>query len=182
MLCLMSSGVNAEGGAPLLRACQACHTTQAPPPVEDIPIIAGQPFTVIEDALILFAQNERPCTTMCALAAALSPEDRETLANELEQQAFVPAIQEFDSALAAAGAGVHQDNGCETCHAEGGREGQGMAPILAGQRTPYLKKAFLQLRSGQRSGPKVMNKAILALSEHDIEALLNFYASHVQQD
>jgi cytochrome c553 len=52
-----------------------------------------------------------------------------------------------------------------------------MAAILAGQWTPYLEIAFLQIRSGQRMGPKVMNNAIQQFSNDDVQALLNYYAS-----
>ena len=166
----------------LLQSCMACHNANDPPLSPDIPIIAGQPFTTIEDALILFSRNERPCTTMCALAAALSDAEKEALAEALEQQAFTPAIQQFDPALAARGASTHQQSGCENCHSDGGRNGHGVAPVLAGQRTPYLRNALSQFRAGQRQGPKEMNRAIASLDENDIELLLNFYASHGQSN
>lgn len=165
-----------------MQTCSACHSGNESTVSRDIPIIAGQSFTVIEDALILFAQGGRPCTTMCAIAAPLSPPEKEALANYLEQQTFIPADQGADPVLAALGAELHRDKGCETCHSDGGRNGHGMAPILAGQRTPYLRNALNQVRTSNRSGPKVMNQAIRPLSNDEIEALLNFYASNGQQD
>lgn len=166
----------------LMRTCSACHGGNGTTPSSDIPIIAGQPFSVIEDALILFAGGQRPCTAMCAIAAALSPLEKETLANYLEQQNFTPAAQEFQPSLAALGAKLHLNNGCETCHSQGGRNGNGMAPILAGQRTPYLRNALHQIKAGKRSGPKVMNHAVQSLSNDETEALLNFYARDGQQN
>ena len=166
----------------LMQVCSACHGVSGNPLSSDIPIITGQPFTVIEDSLILFANGERPCTTMCAIAATLSPHEKEALANDLEQQTFTPAAQEFEPSLAALGAKLHLNNGCETCHSQGGRNGNGMAPILAGQRTPYLRDALDQIKAGKRSGPKVMNQAVRSLSNDEIEALLNFYARDGQQN
>jgi len=162
----------------LITACTACHSPHGDPVSKDIPIIAGQPFTVIEDALILFAAGKRPCTVMCAIAAGLSSEEIQALAGYLEQQAYISAFQGFDPGLAALGGDLHVNSGCENCHSRGGRDGQGMAPVLAGQRTPYLRKALLQIRAGMRKGPKVMNQAISGLDDNDIEALLNFYAGN----
>jgi sulfide dehydrogenase cytochrome subunit len=166
----------------LMQTCSACHSVNGIPPSSDIPIIAGQPFSVIEDALILFADGQRPCSAMCAIAAALNPLEKEALANYLEQQTFAPATQQFELELAALGAKLHHNNGCETCHSQGGRNGNGMAPILAGQRTPYLRNALFQIKTGKRSGPQVMNQAIRSLSDDEIEALLNFYALNGQQN
>ena len=166
----------------LMQTCSACHSVNGIPPSSDIPIIAGQPFSVIEDALILFAGGQRPCIAMCAIAAALNPLEKEALANYLEQQTFAPATQPFELELAALGAKVHHNNGCETCHSQGGRNGNGMAPILAGQRTAYLRNALFQIKTGKRSGPQVMNQAIRSLSNDEIEALLNFYARNGQQN
>ncbi|HMB60803.1 MAG TPA: c-type cytochrome [Xanthomonadales bacterium] len=177
-LCLVSAEGRSANAEALLQTCKACHNSTGPPLGPEIPIIAGQPFTTIEDALILFSRDERPCTVMCDLAKTLSDDEKEVLGNALEQQAFLPADQPFDAARAAIGAELHQRKGCETCHSEGGRNGHGVAPILAGQRTPYLRTALDQIRNGQRKGPKVMNDAIATLDDEEIEALLNFYASH----
>lgn len=171
--------VTAAGAAEvetLVRTCSACHGGNGTAHSSDIPVIAGQPFSVIEDALILFAGGQRPCTVMCAIAAALAPLEKEALANYLEQQNFSPAAQVFEPSLAALGAELHLNNGCETCHSQGGRNGNGMAPILAGQRTPYLRNALQQIKDGKRSGPKVMNQAIRSLSDDEIEALVHYYA------
>lgn len=166
----------------LMRTCSTCHGGNETTLSSDIPIIAGQPFSVIEDALILFADGQRPCSAMCAIAVALNPLEKEALANYLEQQTFAPAAQPFELELAALGAKVHHNNGCEICHSQGGRNGNGMAPILAGQWTAYLRNALFQIKTGKRSGPQVMNQAIRSLSNDEIEALLNFYARNGQQN
>ena len=175
-LLLMAIEVRAADAERLLPVCSACHSGNGIPPGAEIPIIAGQPFTVIEDALMLFAAGQRPCTVMCGVASALSVHEMEALAEYFEQQPFVPADQEYDPTWASVGAQVHRIRGCDTCHSQGGRDGQGMAPILAGQRTPYLRDALNQIQAGKRRGPKVMNQAVQALSNNEIEALLHFYA------
>jgi len=173
---LLSSGVSAGEPDSLSQTCSACHGNTAVTQAGTVPIISGQPFTVIQDALILFADDKRPCTVMCTISAALGSSQMEALANYFELQAFVPADQESDPVLASLGAELHVNHGCETCHSQGGRNGHGMAPILAGQWTPYLREALLQIQTGRRSGPAVMNAVIRSWGRDEIEALLNFYA------
>lgn len=176
LLLFVAIEIRAAGVDSLWPMCAGCHGRDGAPQGSEIPIISGQPFTVIEDALILFADGKRPCTVMCAIAGALSRPEMEALANYLEQQAFVPAEQEFDPARASQGREIHHDHGCESCHFQGGRESRGVAPILAGQQTQYLRRSLLEVRRGARSGPQVMNAAVQSLRDDEIEALLSFWA------
>ena len=41
----------------------------------------------------------------------------------------------------------------------------------------YLKDTFAEYRSGEREQPKKMEEKLSALSDDDIKALVNFYAS-----
>ena len=177
--------------AALKMICESCHGQGGVSVTASVPTIAGQAFTFIEDNLLAYRTNDRPCTTessgdgeplaspspMCAIAATLDDEAIAVLAEYYEQQEFEPARQAFDESLASRGEQLHHQANCEQCHSGGGRISNGMAAILAGQWTPYLEIAFHQIRSGRRMGPKVMNGAITLLSDDDIQALLNYYAS-----
>jgi len=178
--------------AALKVVCESCHGQGGVSLTSSVPTIAGQAFTLIEDNLLAYRVNERPCTAgqpgdnglsvppspMCAIAATLDDEAIAALAEYYEQQEFVPAIQGFDESLVSRGEELHREANCESCHSGGGRITNGMAAILAGQWTPYLEIAFHQIRTGERKGPKVMNSAIQLFSDDDIRALLNYYASH----
>ncbi len=171
--------------------CESCHGQGGVSVTASVPTIAGQAFTFIEDNLLAYRSNNRPCTAespgdretlvapspMCAIASTLDDEAIAALAEYYEQQEFVPARQAFDESLVSRGEQLHHQANCEQCHSGGGRISNGMAAILAGQWTPYLEIAFHQMRSGRRMGPKVMNAAITLLSDDDIQALLNYYAS-----
>jgi sulfide dehydrogenase cytochrome subunit len=177
--------------ATLKLICESCHGQGGVSVTASVPTIAGQAYTFIEDNLLAYRVNDRPCTAgpsddggpfvapspMCAIASTLDDEAIEMLAEYYEQQEFVAAKQGFDESLARQGAEVHIKGNCELCHSQGGQNSNGMAAILAGQWTPYLEIALHQIRSGQRMGPKVMNRAIKALTDEEIRALLNFYAS-----
>lgn len=175
----------------LTLVCNGCHGENGVSVNNTVPTIAGQPFTLIEDNLLAFRDGDRACgeteflqnesvaliSAMCAFVATLGDNDITMLAEFYEKQVFEPAMQSFESALATKGLGIHQEAGCELCHSDGGHESNGMSAILAGQWTPYLQQSLLRIRAGERMGPKVMNRAIRDLSDADIAALLNYYAS-----
>ena len=175
----------------LTPVCSGCHGPDGISTNSTVPTIAGQAYTLIEDNLLAFRDDERACSAtellqgeaaalvfaMCALVAMLENQDIAALAEFYELQTFVPARQPFDPSRAADGARIHRQANCELCHSEGGRNSNGMAAILAGQWTPYLERSLLRIRAGERMGPKVMNEAIRKLTDGDIEALLSYYAS-----
>lgn len=175
----------------LTPVCSGCHGLDGVSSNRTVPTIAGQAYTLIEDNLLAFRDNERACSetellqgeaaalvsAMCAFVATLENQDIVALAEFYELQVFVPAQQPFDPSLTTDGARIHRESGCELCHSHGGRESNGMAAILAGQWTPYLERSLLRIRAGERMGPKVMNEAIRELTDGDIEALLSYYAS-----
>jgi len=177
----------------LTLVCGGCHGPGGLSTNSTVPIIAGQAFTFIEDNLLAFQDDERACTeteflrdeaaalvsTMCAIVATLENRDISALAEFYELQTFVPSSQPYDPSLAAEGAIIHLDANCELCHSQGGRETNGMSAILAGQWTPYLERSLMRIRAGERMGPTVMNQAISELTDHEIAALLNYYASQV---
>lgn len=181
--------------APITTFCASCHGEGGVSQNPLVPTLAGQPYTLIEDNLLAFRAGKRACApqrnddspaamlaqTMCARVANLTDEEIADLAGFFERQTFAPAEQSFDPELAERGARLHVEKGCERCHSDGGRETNDMAPLLAGQWTPYLRRAMESLRSGERQGPKVMNAAIHELDDREVEALLNYYASQQEK-
>ena len=191
-LSLISTGVVAEQSAPdYALICTSCHGEGGVSQNPLVPTLAGQPYSSIEDNLLLFRAGRRACSpgrndgspaallaqTMCETVTELTDDQISALAAYFEQIPFRPARQEFDATLAERGAEVHKAAGCEECHSDGGRETNAIAPILAGQWTPYLRNAMSAIREGSRSGPEVMNAAIRELAEDEVEALLHYYAS-----
>lgn len=187
-----SISVLAESPAPAgAAACIACHGERGVSANPIVPTLAGQPYTLIEDNLLAFRGGGRVCArardddsppallarTMCDAVAALSDDEIASLATYFERQAFVAADQASDPDLVPVGETLHREMGCEACHSDGGRVTNDMAPVLAGQWTPYLRRAMEALRSGERRGPKVMNAAIHELDDREAEALLNYYAA-----
>ena len=174
----------------IIEDCNGCHGDNGVSQWADVPTIAGIDSFGIADALFMFRDEERPCseseyrqgdtsraaTTMCALSADLSDDDIELLGDAYAELEFVPAAQDFDAALAAAGAAIHEQN-CDKCHSDGGSNVDDEASILAGQWMGYLEASFTDYLSGDRDTDKKMKEKLAALSADDINALLHFYAS-----
>ena len=174
----------------IMEGCNDCHGDNGVSQWNAIPTIAGIDAYGTADALFMFRGEERPCseseyrqgdtsraaTTMCALSADLSDDDIELLGDAYAELEFVPAAQDFDAALAATGAAIHEQN-CDKCHSDGGSNVEDEASILAGQWMGYLEASFTDYLSGDRDTDKKMKEKLTALSADDINALLHFYAS-----
>lgn len=190
---LMLGAASAGDFDMLISNCDDCHGKDGISTDEDIPIIAGQSYLVLEDALIAFAADGQPCKeseyrhgdtsraaiTMCNIAAELTDEDIEALSEHYENLPFVAADQGFDAALADKGATIHERN-CEKCHSEGGSLADDDAGILAGQWTAYLRSSTDEFISGERRMSKKMAEKMERVKPEGFDALLHFYASGSQ--
>jgi sulfide dehydrogenase cytochrome subunit len=189
IVAIFSVASAADIGA-MMDNCNGCHGDNGVSQWGDVPTIAGIDAFGIADALFMYRDEERPCseseyrqgdtsraaTTMCALTADLSDDDIELLGDAYAELAFVPAVQEFDAALAAAGAAVHEQQ-CDKCHSDGGANVEDEASILAGQWITYLENSFADFLSGDRPQDKKMREKLDALSADDVTALVHYYAS-----
>jgi sulfide dehydrogenase cytochrome subunit len=174
----------------MVEDCNGCHGDDGVSQWTDIPTIAGIDAFVHSDALYIFRDEARPCTeteykqgdtsrpatTMCAVAADMSDDDIEAVAEYYAGLPFVPAKQDFDADLAAKGKAVH-DADCERCHSEGGSNVEDEASILSGQWMGYMEDTFAEYLAGERDQPKKMEEKLNALSDDDVKALIHYYAS-----
>jgi len=174
----------------LTESCDSCHGADGVSEWNDMPTIAGIDEFVNSEALFIYRDNARPCadsefrrgdtsqavTNMCDVARNLEDEDIEALAAHYAALPFVAAAQEFDADLASAGEVIHARE-CGLCHTAGGSDPADESSILAGQWKGYLALSMAEYRSGDRDQPPRMQQAIDALSDGDVLALLDYYAS-----
>jgi sulfide dehydrogenase cytochrome subunit len=163
--------------------CAGCHGDNGVSQDAAIPTIAGLSEFYHADQLYFYRDGDRPCgqanadgQTMCTVAGDLSDDDIDAVAAHFAEMAFAPAKQQFDAELAAAGEIIHERD-CGMCHSDGGSSADDDAGILAGQWAGYLEHTFASYRAGEREMPAPMKKKIDALSDDDVKALINFYAS-----
>jgi sulfide dehydrogenase cytochrome subunit len=189
-LVLFLSGPAVAADLEALKAdCDSCHGPQGVSTHAEIPIIAGQTPEFLAKSLRGFQFWDRPCvkstyktgsnagtkTDMCKIAGKMSDDDITAVAAWYGEQTFVPAKQEFDASIAAAGQALH-DEDCETCHAQGGTVA-GRGPRLAGQWMGYLRSTVKFFPTGEHMCPPMMEKKITGFNGEQIDQLLNYYAS-----
>lgn len=184
--CLLGAGLAGTATADvnaIAEKCAGCHGDGGVSADTAIPSIAGLSEFYHADQLYFYRDGDRTCAgsggdseTMCAAAANLSDDDIDAVAAHFAEMPFVAAAQEFDAELAAAGEAIHGRD-CGMCHSDGGSNPDDDAGILAGQWSGYLGHTFAQYRAGEREMPGPMKKKIDALSDDDVKALINFYAS-----
>lgn len=176
--------------AAIAAGCDGCHGENGISSQDDMPTIAGIDAFSHSEALFVYAERARPCATvaissgpdavtegnMCDIAAAMSEGDIEEIAEHYAALPFVPAKQPFDAALAEAGKAIH-DKSCGRCHSDGGSNPEDEAGILAGQWAGYLRTTFAEYAAGERDQPGRMKQVMDPLSDDDVEALVNYYAS-----
>jgi len=177
----------------IISQCADCHGKDGLSIENDIPILAGQSEILIEDALLAFAENERPCkdsdfrhgdtsraqTNMCEIAKKLSDEQKTALSEHYSGIKFIGVIQEFDSSLVERGTIIHERN-CEKCHSEGGSLAEDDAGILKGQWKSYLAGQLMDFHNKDRKAPKKMAKKMKKMLNKEgsagAEALVEFYS------
>jgi len=176
---LIASGPALADISGVIQMCQGCHGEDGRGVDPNTPIIAGMPAIVQEDALYAYIDGDRVCGTMpimCNIASKLTEDQVVELAEHFASLPYVPAGEEFDAALAEAGKTIHDAN-CAICHGAGDPS-DAQSSVLHGQRKNYLRYALQQYVAGERTQLPAMETKVSALSDDDIEALLNYYASY----
>jgi len=161
-----------------LKMCGNCHGEDGIGNDPDVPIIAGIPEIIQEDALFAYLDGDRHCGSMplmCNIVSRLSEDKITELAAHYAALPYEPANEDFDADLAARGKALHESE-CLICHGSGPEASE--ASILHGQRMAYLRYALQQYAAGERTQLPAMQEKTSQLSESDIEALLNYYASY----
>jgi cytochrome subunit of sulfide dehydrogenase len=192
-LLAFAAGPVALAGPPdLVYPCLGCHGLDGVSHNPAVPTIAGASVFYLENQLLLFQGDDRPCVgeiyatipgapaaDHCALVRDLSDDDIEVIATHFSGQAFEAASQSVDPDRAEAGAAIYQRS-CERCHTEGGSNPDDDGGIMAGQWKPYLLRAMTDLRDGRRLQPRGMAWETQKLSDEDIEALAAYFAGQGQ--
>ena len=171
--------------------CEACHGPDGVSRWPDIPNISGLPDVVVANALYDFRGRARPCrvgecgpkescpdASMCYVSHELDDGQIERYATFYSSQPFSPSVPDaaLDPELVTAGSELHARR-CEECHSQGGSSPLDQASILRGQNMAYLRNAMADFREGRRVQEAAMAEAVATLSDSDVEALLQFYAS-----
>ena len=173
----------------LIGSCDSCHGKQGVSTHADIPTIAGIAESNLGDQMRSYLDG-RPAKTvnhvsgdtskkgnMTDVVKSLKDEQIDELAAHYAALSYKPLKQPVDAALAAAGQKLHDGSGCKKCHSEGGTVAEDEASILGGQPKAYILTALQEFKTGKRSADEKMDKAIAGMSDADLKALSEYYAS-----
>jgi cytochrome subunit of sulfide dehydrogenase len=179
-------------GAPdpkIIQGCEDCHGANGITTAQDVPTIAHVSAPSLSDALKAYKAKARPCPKvhyqrgdtkregdMCSVAKDLSDTQIADLAAHYAAKPFSALKQPLDAGKAAAGKAIHARD-CKDCHSAGGTDPSDDAGILAGQPITWLKSTLEAYRKGEIEQPKNMKRVVAKLSDADIDALANYYAS-----
>lgn len=185
-----ANAVHAKSLEETVAFCEECHGKGGVSKETDIPTIAGFSGVAYTDILKAYkdgtrsaissrfrsGDTSRPETNMNEIAKKLTPDEIKKLSAHYSAKSFVPTAQSFDAAKAAIGAKIHKAQ-CFKCHEDGGSSRDDDVGILAGQWSPYLRTALKNFRSDKRDTDPKMLEVVKKLSDAEIEALLNYWAS-----
>ena len=171
-----------------LQACFDCHGADGMGKADPmIPVIAGMPAPHIEEAIYAYVDGARQCVReprMCETVAELSESEVSAAAEYFAAQERSYNLEEFDEALAAQGAVLHERH-CAACHLPPHDENVDYAVgiPLHGQRSDYIRYALGAYFGGKREALlEAMAHEIRELDPDDFDALVSYYSSYRARD
>ena len=160
----------------LADTCAGCHGTDGASTGPATPSLAGMSEVYMVDSMKAFKSGERTSTIMGRIAKGYSEEEFKLMASVFAKQPIPVTSQTTNATKVAAGEKLFGKN-CEKCHDEKGGLADDDSGILASQWLPYMQYSMEDFKAGTREMPKKMKKKVDKLSDAEIEALLQFFAS-----
>ena len=161
---------------PQQQLCVACHGPQGNSLNPQIPSLAGQPRTFLENQLVLIREGLRDIPPMKGVLDGLTDADLIVLAQYYAAQPVRPPSGPADAARVARGKALAHGMLCGTCHLPD-YSGRDQIPRLAGQHERFLREVMEEYRD--RPGPgrdTVMTNALLGLKNEHLDDLAHFLA------
>jgi cytochrome c553 len=166
-----------EAGKAKAQVCVACHGPLGNSTNPDYPVLAGQTQRYLYLQLKDFKEGRRSDPRMSPIAATLSREDMQDLADFLSQQKPLPVKADASAASIDAGRSKVAEVLCTMCHL-GGFTGQNEIPRVAGQYPQYIAKQLHDFRSKTRTNDAGnMTSVSQNLSDDDIRNLSAYIAN-----
>ena len=138
------------------QVCAACHGADGNSQTALNPSLAGQPAAYIALQLAHFKSGVRANPVMKGMAAALTPEDMNSLGAYFSQQTPKPGAAK-DAALVKAGQKLYRGGdattgvpACAACHSPTGAGLPKNYPRLAGQHADYSYAQLKAFKAGER--------------------------------
>jgi sulfide dehydrogenase cytochrome subunit len=164
-------------------SCNGCHGPDGVSEATHMPSIAGLNFRYFYATMQAFRKDRRSATIMGRIAKGYKSGQLQSMALYFGSQAWTGKTGEVDLDRARRGRDLHREY-CEECHEQNGHFQDKETPPLAGQARGYLVYQMLDYRqaaTGMRQ-PPLMQEALERLSDDDLVALSEFYASSLTKE
>lgn len=175
-LCGVAGQASADAAAGQAKAqvCVACHGPQGNSTNPAYPELAGQTARYLYLQLRDFKEGRRSDPAMSPMAAPLSREDMQDLADYFAAQKPIPSTYKVEAARVDAGRKKSEEILCTMCHL-GGFSGQNEIPRVAGQQYAYIVKQLEDFRAKRRTNDAGnMTSVSRNLSDDDIRNLASY--------
>jgi cytochrome c553 len=163
--------------------CQECHGADGISSDAKIPNHAGQYAGYLIKQLNNFQSGERKHEVMSIMAEDLTSNDIADIAAYFASQKIMQGEGDDNNPLAKNlfinGDKARDIPACASCHGDNGKgriSDQVTYPVIGGQRRIYLRTQLVNWRLGERTNSpnSVMNKIAQALSDDEIDVLVNY--------
>ena len=180
-LLLAASGVVSAGPSPVMVSspCAGCHGTEGAS-LGEAPVIAGLTKAYFVGTMKNYRSGERFGTIMERIAKGYDDAQIEAMGKFFSGKPWPETRQTTSAAKAAAGQTLHITNGCIGCHGPNGIPAMATVPRVAGQYAGFLAQQMRDYRDESKPIPAealLMRSMLGKLSDEDIDALAQFYAS-----
>ncbi|MBN3759729.1 cytochrome c4 [Burkholderia sp. Ac-20365] len=168
---------DADAGKTKAQTCVACHGPMGNSTDPQYPVLAGQTARYMYLQLKDFKEGRRKDPRMSPMAANLSKDDMQDLADYFAAQKPVPIDFKADSVAVEAGRKKSAAELCTMCHL-GNFSGQNEIPRVAGQHYQYIVKQLQDFRSRTRTNDAGnMGSVARNLTDDDIRNLASYVAN-----
>jgi cytochrome c553 len=158
--------------------CAGCHGLDGEGANESIPHLAAQYAGYLVESLNAYREGKRTHAALKDMAAGMTNEDIENVANYYASLPPVKTEQTKTTMISPYEKGKETASACASCHGEDGNSTQAGIPTLAGQQPVYFISAVNDYLSGKRSIASAEKEAMVsALNRVDIESMALYFAS-----
>ncbi len=163
----------------LYSSCAGCHGTDGVNQSTHIPTIQGLNFQYFYASMQDFRKDRRPSTVMGRIAKGYKSSQLQMMALHYGSKPWAGVQGEFDEELAQQGKLLHEEY-CEKCHEQNGHFQDRDTPPIAGQAKGYLYYQMIDYRESSKDLPRppIMQERLEKLSDKELLALAEFYASN----
>ncbi|ALL70508.1 putative cytochrome c, associated with quino(hemo)protein alcohol dehydrogenase (plasmid) [Paraburkholderia caribensis MBA4] len=174
---LADARADAQAGKTKAQTCVACHGPMGNSVDPQYPALAGQSPRYMFLQLKDFKEGRRKDPRMSPMAAKLSKDDMQNLADYFAAQKPVPVDFKADGVAVEAGRKKSAVEVCTMCHRDD-FAGQNEIPRVAGQHYQYIVKQLQDFRSRTRTNDGGnMGSAARNLTDDDIRNLASYVAN-----